>query len=59
MELYEVLNHLESLGNYCRSMIEEPGDVWTEDLIACRIAHYLIEENIGGMQEEKNNGNQI
>ena len=52
MELYEVLNHLDSLGNYCRSMIEEPGDDWTDYLIACRIAKYLIEENIGGMQED-------
>lgn len=52
MELYEVVNHLDSLGNYCRSMIEEPGDVWTDDLIACRIAKYLIEEIIGGMQED-------
>lgn len=52
MELYEVLNHLDSLGNYCRSMIEEPGDVWTDDLIACRIAKYLIEETIGGMLED-------
>ena len=51
MELYEVYNHLDSIASYCRSMIEEPGDIWCEDLIACRIAQACVEEIIDGMQK--------
>lgn len=53
MELYEVWNQLDSLAAHCRSMIEEPGDIWSEDLIACRIAQSCIEEVMDRLLEEK------
>ena len=43
MQLYEVWNRLDSLSNYIRTMIEEPGDNWSEDFIACRIAMAVID----------------
>lgn len=52
MELYEVWNHLDSIANYSRSMIEEPGDVWCKYLIACRIAQACVDEIIEGMQKD-------
>ena len=53
MELYEVWNQLDSLACHCRSMIEEPGDIWSQDLIACRIAQACVEEIMEGMEGEK------
>ena len=52
MELYEVWNQLDSIANHSRSMIEEPGDIWSEDLKACRIAQVIIEKIMRGMQED-------
>ena len=52
MELYEVWNRLDSIASYCRSMIEEPGDIWCEDLMACRIAKACVEDIMEEMQED-------
>lgn len=44
MTLDEVWNQLDSIADHSRSMIEEAGDIWSEDVIACRIAQVVIEQ---------------